>query len=210
MTDARPAGPHVVSAYGTIACASVMQGLWTERQYLAITHGCNHFIEFTDGCIEILPMPTRRHQAISGELFIALMEWTKQHGGEALFGPLCVQLRQGKMRQPDLLLVLDSRDPRMQDAFWLGADLVMEIVSPDNPSRDLVTKRNDYAEAGIPEYWIVNPLTTTITVLTLHGDAYQEHGVFGRGEKAEGIVLPGFSADVSETFDAGELPQRNR
>ena len=69
-----------------------------------------------------------------------------------------------------------------------------------------MTKRNDYAEAGIPEYWIVNPLTDTITVLTLQGDAYLELGVFGRGEKAEGTILAGFSADVSATFDAGELP----
>ena len=206
MTDAWPAGPHIVSPNGTIACGDTMRGLWTESQYLAITNGCNHFIEFTDGCIELLPMPTRRHQAISGELFIALMKWTKQHGGEALFGPLSLQTREGKMRQPDLLLVLDSRDPRMQDTYWLGADFVVEIVSPESPNRDLVTKRNDYAEARISEYWIVNPIVATITVLTLHGDAYREHGVFGRGEKAEGMLLAGFSADVSATFDAGELP----
>lgn len=207
MTEAWPAGPHVVApGNGTIASANTMQGLWTESQYLAITDGCNHFIEFTDGCIEVLPMPTHRHQAIVRLLFLALTEWTRRHGGEAFFSPLRLRVREGKLREPDLLLVLDAKDPRMQDSYWLGADLVMEIVSPNNPSRDLVTKRSDYAEAGIPEYWIVNPLTDTVTVLSLRGGAYVEHGVFGRGEKAAGIVLPGFSADVSETFDAGELP----
>jgi len=207
MTNAWPAGPHVVSpGNGTIASADTMQGLWTESQYLAITDGCNHIIEYTDGCIEVLPMPTHRHQAISRLLFIALLEWTRQHGGEAFYSPLRLRVREGKLREPDLLLVLNAKDPRMQDRYWLGADLVMEIVSPDNPSRDLVTKRNDYAEAGIPEYWIVNPLDETVTVLTLHGDAYLEHGVFGRGERAEGTLLAGFSADVSETLDAGDLP----
>jgi Uma2 family endonuclease len=55
-------------------------------------------------------------------------------------------------------LLLDVNDPRNQNAFWLGADLVVEIVSPDDVERDIVIKRADYAEAGIPEYWIVNPL----------------------------------------------------
>jgi len=44
---------------------------------------------------------------------------------------------------------------------------VVEIVSPDDPDRDLVEKVADYAEAGIPEYWIVNPNTATISVLRL-------------------------------------------
>ena len=52
----------------------------------------------------------------------------------------------------------------------------MEIVSPDNPARDIHVKRADYAEARIPEYWIVNPLSETITVLALEGTAYTEHG----------------------------------
>ena len=50
-------------------------------------------------------------------------------------------------------------DPRCQDRYWLGADLVVEVVSPDRPERDLVDKRIDYAvrQAGIPEYWVVDP-----------------------------------------------------
>ena len=46
---------------------------------------------------------------------------------------------------------------RNQDRFWLGADVVVEVVSPDDLGRDLVVKRADYAEAAIPEYWIVDP-----------------------------------------------------
>ena len=67
---------------------------------------------------------------------------------------------------------------RNQDRFWLGADVVVEVVSPDDPGRDLVVKRADYAEAAIPEYWIVDPRVETVTVLTLAGGAYVEHGVF--------------------------------
>jgi putative restriction endonuclease len=53
-------------------------------------------------------------------------------------------------------------------------ELLMEIVSPgkDSRKRDLVDKRSEYAEAGIPEYWIVDPEQRTINVLTLDGAGY--------------------------------------
>ena len=124
-------------------------------------------------------------------------------GGAVFYSPLRLQVREGKFREPDLLLVRDAADPRAQDAYWLGADLVMEIVSPDNPGRDIHVKRADYAEARIPEYWIVNPLNETITVLALEGTAYTEHGVFERGDRAESATLEGFGVAVTEVFDAG-------
>jgi Uma2 family endonuclease len=65
-----------------------------------------------------------------------------------------------------------------------------------------VEKRGDYAEAGIPEYWIVNPETETITVLRLEDTAYVDHGVFGRGTEAASALLPGFSVGVDAVFDA--------
>ena len=106
----------------------------------------------------------------------------------------------GKFREPDLLLVHDAGDPRCRDDYWLGADVVMEVISPDNPDRDIVDKRTDYAEAGVPEYWLVNPMDETVLVLA--DGEYREHGVFRPGERAESLGLPGFSVDVRETFDA--------
>ncbi len=158
-----------------------LQGLWTAQQYIKIAHLTNHLIEFTDGVLEILPMPTDKHQAILEFLHDAFRAWMRRMGGKARFAPLSLRIREGKFRQPDLLLLRDGHDPRLQDAFWLGADLVVEVVSRDNPERDTVVKRADYAEARIPEYWIVNPLDETITVLMLVGAAYMEHGVFPRG-----------------------------
>jgi Uma2 family endonuclease len=111
-------------------------------------------------------------------------------------------VRKGKYREPDLLLVRDANDPRRQNRYWLGADLVIEIVSPDKPTRDTEEKPRDYAEAGIPEYWIVNPLDETITVLTLHSDAYSTHGVFRRGEAATSKLLAGFAVEVNAVLDA--------
>ncbi len=182
-----------------------LQGLWTVEQYLRLTNQTNRLIEFTDGTLEFLPFPTTYHQAVSRELFLALHSRMRQIGGDVYFGPLRLQIRQGKLREPDLLLVLDKSDPRAQNEFWLGADLVVEIVSPDHPERDTEQKRREYAEAGIAEYWIVNPLNQldqTITVLTLDGTSYREHGVFHRGQQATSKLLADFAVSVDEVFDA--------
>ena len=179
-----------------------LQGLWTEEQYLKLTDGTNCLIEFTDGEIEVLPMPTDNHQVISRFLLFALFAFVQQLGGTVLYAPLRVQIRPGTYREPDILLMRDARDPRRQNRYWLGADLVVEIVSPDNPERDTVTKRADYAAAGIPEYWIVNPEAETVTVLTPAGDSYADHGSFGRGMQATSALLVGFAVDVDALFDA--------
>jgi Uma2 family endonuclease len=179
-----------------------LQGLWTEEQYLKLTDQTNQLIEFTDGYLEGLSMPTRSHQRMLARLYELFVAFVRLHGGEVLFAPLRLQIRPGKQREPDMLLVLDEHDPRNQDRFWLGADLVVEIVSADNPERDTVEKVADYAEAQIPEYWIVNPLDETITVLTLVGDAYATHGMFRRGDRANSPLLSGFAVLVDSVFDA--------
>ncbi len=177
------------------------QGGWDEEAYLWLTNRTNRLIEFTDGHIEVLPPPTDEHQGILAFLIDAVKRHM-QPDGVVRFSPLRVRLRDGKIREPDLLLLLDRHDPRRSNRYWSGADLVMEVVSPDKPERDLIEKRRDYAEAGIPEYWIVNPLNRTITVLTLDGDAYREHGVFARGAQATSVLLAGFALDVRAVFAA--------
>src|SRR5258708_19247002 len=110
-------------------------------------------------------MPTDRHQAILEFLFLAFLQVIKPSGGKVHFAPLRLRIRPGKFREPDLLLLLLATDPRRQNRFWTGADLALEIVSPDKPERDLVQKRTDYAEAGVLEYCIVNPQPATTTLL---------------------------------------------
>ena len=179
-----------------------LQGLWTEEQYLVLSNQTNHLIEFTDGTLEVLPMPTRSHQVILLLLYNLFRAIIGRNGGEILVAPLRLRVRPGKFREPDILMLLDAADPRNQDAYWLGADLVVEVVSPDHSERDTEEKPRDYPEAGIPEYWIVNPLDATITVLVLDGQAYRRHGLFRRGERATSELLPSLSVSVDEVFDA--------
>jgi Uma2 family endonuclease len=186
----------------TILDLEPLQGLWTQAQYLKLTDHSRRLLEFADGYLEVLPMPTDRHQVISRFLLLAPFAFVHQFGGTVLYAPLRLQIRPGKFREPDLLLVRDAHDARRQNRFWFGADLVVEVVSPDDPDRDTQVKRVDYAEAHIPESWLVNPVDETITVLTLVGDAYSEHGVFRRGQQASSALLHGFALSVAKVFDA--------
>ncbi len=181
---------------------SGLQGLWTEEQYLKLTNTTRRLIEFNDGDIEVLPMPTDKHQVLLEFLFLALRAFVTQSGGKVLFAPLRMQVREGKYREPDLLVLRDARDARRQNRYWLGADLVVEIISPDDPERDTRLKRADYAEAGIPEYWLVDPAAETVTVLQLAEGSYIEHGIFGRGATATSVLLKGFAVDVAALFAA--------
>jgi Uma2 family endonuclease len=178
------------------------QGTWSEDEYLVLTDHRSRLVEFTDGYLEVLPMPTDKHQAILGVLYLAFLNFMSPRGGKVRFSPLRLRIRPGKFREPDLLLLLSATDPRWQNRFWLGADLALEVVSADKPERDLVEKRGDYAEGGVPEYWVVNPQTETITVLRLRGDAYEEVGNYRRGESAKSVVLAGFTVPVAAVFDA--------
>lgn len=201
--DLHPAELRMVRAVdGLDLDLELLQGLWTAEQYLLLSNQTNRLLEFVDGEIEVLSMPTQKHQAISLFLLLALLAFIRPRNGIVLYAPLRLEIRPDKFREPDLLLLLDKHDPRAQDAYWLGADLVVEIVSPDNPQRDLEEKPRDYAEAGIPECWIVNPINETITVLVLEADAYTTHSVCGRGTQASSRLLPGFEVDVTHVFDA--------
>ncbi len=176
------------------------QGAWSEEEYLALD--TNRLVEFSHGSLEVLPMPSDQHQAIVGYLFSVFMAFARRVHGTVRFAPLRLRLWPGKFREPDVLLLVDSTDSRRQSAWWTGADLVVEVISEDDPQRDLATKRLEYAQAHIPEYWIVDPRNETLTVLALQGAAYHERGYFTRGDIAASATLPDLTVDVNALFDA--------
>ena len=180
-----------------------VQGDWSEEDYLALK--TRQLIEFTDGVLEFLPMPTRLHQALAQWMFLKLHGFVEPRKlGEVYLAPLRVKMRPSKYRQPDVVFLAKARIAKLKDMTEppLGADLAVEIMSEgeENRTRDLQVKRHDYAEAGIPEYWIVDPEARTVTVLVLDGGEYFPQGVFGEGETAESRLLDGFTVNVAEWF----------
>jgi Uma2 family endonuclease len=199
--QAAPPKPRRGQPAWEIATLFPPQGLWSEEEYLDLE--TNRLVEFTDGLVEVLPMPTTSHQGIVFYLCSTLVEYAK-HGiaGTARVAPLRVRLREGMYREPDVLFMLAAHASRAGEEYWEGADLVMEVVSKKDRARDLVRKRRDYAAAGIPEYWIVDPQRGQITVLRLANDRYTVHGEFKRGTQATSALLKGFAVDVSAALSA--------
>lgn len=205
--ESLPPVSHPVSRPGEpaweIALLFPPQGQWTEEEYLALN--TNRLVELSDGCLEVLPVPMPLHQLILKFLLYQLDSFVSAQGnGMVLFAPTPMRLGPGKYREPDVLYLRPERVPDVRRQPT-GADLVMEIVSEgaENRARDLEIKRQEYAAAGIAEYWIVDPEQQRITVLALEGQTYREHGVFAPGARATSVLLPGFGVDVQAAFAAG-------
>ena len=182
------------------------QGAWSEEEYLMLSG--NRLVEFSHGIVEVLPMPSYTHQMVVAWLYELLREFIVHRNlGRVIFAPLRVRLWAGKYREPDLMVMFEENRHRIFQQYWDGADLVIEIVSPDDPARDLETKRREYAVAGIREYWLVNPINATIVVFTLpEGEQrYEINGVYLRDTVAESVLLSGFKVDVTACFKEAEL-----
>ncbi|MBI4514747.1 MAG: Uma2 family endonuclease [Deltaproteobacteria bacterium] len=187
---------------GQVSSLLPAPGEWQDADYLWLTRRTHQLVELADGVIEVLAMPSERHQAMVAQLFLAFLAVAQRIGGKVVFAPFRLRLRTGRFREPDLLVLRSAGDARRHDAYWDGADLVIEVLSEDDPERDTVTKRREYAEAGIAEYWIVDGKAETITVLQLEAGGYREHGSFGRGTAATSLILPGLGVNADNVFDA--------
>lgn len=174
------------------------QGHWSEGEYFLLPS--NHLIELNNGRLEVLAMPAQSHQILVAYLYQLLLAFvTRTHLGTVLFAPLRIQIAPGKYREPDIVFMLAENDHRRGERYWQGADLVMEVVSPDDPERDWVLKRQEYAQAGIPEYWVIDPTDERIAIFTLTGESYTIHSDQNVGQ-ASSRLLEGFHVDLTAVF----------
>ena len=185
-----------------IATLFPYQGAWSEQEYLALE--TNRRVEFDNGFVEVHDPPTDRHQGILGNIIFALYMHVKQSGGAMRPAGMRLRLWDQKYREPDIVFLRDRNSRLRRKNYWGGADLAIEIVSNsvEDRERDLVTKRLEYARAGIQEYWIVDPEQETVTVLNLAVDVYTESGEFRRGDTVTSPQLPELVLPVTEILDA--------
>jgi Uma2 family endonuclease len=160
-----------------------------------------YYVEYVDGCLQVLPMPTALHQAIAFVLANLLIAYSKPDSqARTKLAPFRVKISDREFREPDVCFMLGRHADRRTNQFWIGADLVVEVVSESNRAHDFETKRREYASAGIPEYWIIDPADSTIRIFSLQQSAYVQHGEFGFGQTAASLSLSGFEVDVAELF----------
>lgn len=204
-----PIDPRVPSEPGhpawNLALLFPRQGEWTETEFFALKN--NRRVELSEGCLDFLPMASYAHQLIAQFLCALMQAWVRANrvAGIVFMAPMKVRLWHDKIREPDVVFVSAKR---LENAGQVtnSADLAVEIVSEgaEDRKRDLVTKRQEYARAGIAEYWIIDPGNQIILVLTLDGDVYRPVAELRHGDSLASTVLRGFMVDVTTLFAAGE------
>jgi Uma2 family endonuclease len=181
------------------------QGHWTESEFFEL-HS-NRMVELADGRLEVLPMPTWLHQLIV-DFLADLLKQQVRHDvrGRVLQAPLPIRLFPQTIREPDVMYFAPGSEPDDPRGYPTKVDLAMEVVSEgvEARRRDYEDKRRDYAQAGVPEYWIVDPEGQKIVVLVLQDKVYQTHGEFGIGDQATGKLIPNLRVDVAELMKLGE------
>ena len=114
--------------------------------------------------------------------------------------------------EPDVVVILNENREAL-GLRWVEAppDIVIEILSTlttDARSRDLVRKRQIYAEAGIREYWITDPRNDTVTQLELRDGQYVERAVLDADDVLTTPLLPGLSIHLADIFRHRQRPSR--
>ena len=114
--------------------------------------------EWVDGEVIMTSPASLRHQSIGRFLSQVLGIYVEQHDlGEVILPPFQMKLAKSG-REPDLLFVAREHLQRLGDTYLSGpADLAVEIISPESVGRDRGDKFYEYEQAGIPEYWLLDP-----------------------------------------------------
>lgn len=143
----------------------------TLEQYEALPE--DKRVEVFDGVVYDMASPSQEHQTISMELSTVLNTYIKGKKGSCrvFHAPFDVKLSDQPLTivQPDLMIICDK--DKLDGKRCNGApDFVIEIVSPSNPADDYIRKLYYYKNAGVCEYWIVDPRRKTVTVNYFEGN----------------------------------------
>ena len=158
--------------------------------------------ELIDGELILIHSPNQAHQASSIALGSAMHIFSKANGlGIVLHAPFDVLFSDTDVVQPDIMFVSKEREEIITHANIQGApDLVVEILSPSSVSRDWGAKMALYAEHGVKEYWIVDPMRRVVWLMLLRGGILEVEGTYGVGYTVSSSALAGFSVKVDDIF----------
>ena len=154
------------------------------------------------------PAPNSLHQRLSGELHGYLWTFLRGKKCRVYSAPFDVRLpRKSKedkeiitVLQPDICVICDPG--KLDDRGCIGApDIVVEILSPGNNSKELKNKFDVYEESGVKEYWVVSPQDNTFILYTLINGRYHSSRLMAAGDVFHSSVLEGFSLDLQELFE---------
>ncbi len=181
--------------------------LYSFEEYLIYEDGTNSRYELVDGKLELMNPPTFRHLLISDFIQDNFKAEIKRLSLPWLcFREAGVRTGWRKSRLTDVYVVTAEQVMEFIDesAVCQSAPiLVVEVVSPDSVKRDYRYKRSEYAALEIPEYWIVDPIKSKITILLLSEGLYEEKE-FSGSQKIISATFPEMVLTVEKVLAAGK------
>jgi Uma2 family endonuclease len=178
------------------------QGLWRYEDYCRLPDDGWRY-EVIRGRLLMAPAPKPRHQFSLGELHLAFRRFVDAGDlGAVLLAPIDVVLAKlATPVQPDLLFIRQERlDIVKENRIEGPPDLIVEVLSPSNWTTDRRDKHALYAEAGVAEYWIVDPEQRTIEVFVLEEGGYRLFDQKGPGETIRSHSLDGLEVAIDGIF----------
>lgn len=176
-----------------MAINAINNKIYTYYDYLKFTD--DEPVEIIEGRISAMsPAPSIMHQKIISKLLIAIGNYIDANNGECevLPAPLDVLLvndnedakNSKNIVQPDISVICDKR--KLTDKYCIGSpDMIVEVISPYNPSNDYVRKLNIYEQFKVKEYWIINPMEKNILVYTLTDNGYGAPKIYSFNDKVK-------------------------
>ena len=167
-------------------------------------------MELDDGELYIMPRPRIVHQFLASYLFWHVANYINAFAEPpaAAYLDMVVILSREPRRvlAPDLAVVLAGNPYQTSGGYFEGVpDITVEVLSTDR-RRDLVRKRQLYAEAGVREYWIVDPRADTATLLELRDGEYAERAVLTVSDTLTTPLLPGLAIPLADVFRHRQRP----
>ena len=159
--------------------------------------------EVIDGVIYMMSPPSQAHQEVCGEIYRQLANFMRGKPCKVFIAPFGVRLnaaaRDNTIVEPDLLIVCDRS--KLDGKACVGApDMVVEVLSPSTAGKDRVLKFNKYLQAGVREYWIIDPDSKTLGVHILKNGEYVTTA-YGDEDTVPVHVLDGCLVDMKDVFD---------
>lgn len=177
------------------------QGQWTYDDYATLPDDGQRY-EIIEGVLYMTPAPNLAHQNCVGNFFYYLRQYIALVGlGRVFVAPTDVGLAPKVVVQPDVVVVLAANLSILTPSRIYGTpDLVVEVASPSTTGYDRRQKQDAYARAGMPEYWLADPVGQTVEVLRLPEGGYASLGVFRGKATLPTQVVPHFPVAVEQFF----------